>query len=74
MSLSDGETTKRRKPLRTLVCPRCGNVGLKKILYGMPMSDFDQEKYIMGGCVISGFDPEIGCTSCGWEGMRGKCS
>lgn len=38
----------------------------------MPGSDFDHEKYIVGGCVISSLDPEIGCSRCGWEGMRGE--
>ena len=67
--------TSRRVRLSTASCPQCGEQGsLKKILYGMPGSDFDHEKYIVGGCVISDFDPEIGCTSCGWEGMRGECS
>jgi hypothetical protein len=38
----------------------------------MPGSDFDHEKYIVGGCVISDIDPEIGCSLCGWEGVVGN--
>jgi hypothetical protein len=40
----------------------------------MPGEDFDFEKYIVGGCVITGDDPEIGCAECRWEGKRGECS
>ena len=67
MSLSDGGITKRRKPLRSLVCPRCGNVGLKKILYGMPADDFPFDKYIVGGCVLS--DADVGCVKCDRAGI-----
>ena len=67
MRRSDGDTTKRRKPLRSLVCPRCGNVGLKKILYGMPGDDFPFDKYIVGGCVLS--DADVGCVKCDWAGI-----
>jgi hypothetical protein len=59
--------------LKTAQCPACGGVGvLKKIMYGMPSADFDFEKYIVGGCFVTGQDPEIGCVECGWEGMRGE--
>jgi hypothetical protein len=61
--------------LSTASCPKCGKKGsLKKILFGMPGADFDHEKYIVGGRVISDIDPENGCSLCGWEGLRGKCS
>ncbi len=67
--------TSKRVRLSTASCPRCGEKGsLKKILYGMPGADFDYEKYIVGGCVISDIDPEIGCSLCGWEGLRVECS
>jgi hypothetical protein len=66
---------RRHLRLKTAVCPSCGDVGvLKKILYGMPGADFDFEKYIIGGCCVSEKNPEIGCSKCGWEGMRGECS
>ena len=58
---------RRRKQLRTLACPQCGHVGLKKILYGMPGDDFPFEKYIVGGCIMS--EADVGCTQCDWLGM-----
>jgi hypothetical protein len=47
-------------------CPGCGEIGLYKILYGMPSDDFDFDKYIVGGCIMA--DSDIGCKKCGWTG------
>lgn len=58
---------KRRKQLRTLVCPQCGAMGLKQIIYGMPYEDFPFEKYIVGGCIMS--EADIVCTKCDWVGI-----
>lgn len=58
----------KRKPLTAISCPGCGEVGLQKIVYGMPSDDFNFDKYIVGGCIMSDFD--IGCKKCGWKGMR----
>ncbi len=56
-------------PYKYRVCPGCGEKGgMKKILYGMPDDEFDFEKYIVGGCIVTGSDPQVGCTKCGWEG------
>ena len=67
--------TRKRVRLSAASCPSCGAVGvLKQIAYGMPGADFDFEKYIVGGCCVTEKDPEIGCSKCGWEGMRGECS
>ena len=69
------KTSPKRKRLSATSCPSCGlKGGLKRILFGMPDSDFDFEKYIVGGCCVTDRDPEIGCVGCGWEGMRGECS
>ncbi len=40
----------------------------------MPGEDFDFDKYIVGGCIVSEVDPENGCVNGGWESMRGECS
>lgn len=66
---------RKRFRLSTTSCPKCQQVGgIKKILYGMPSSDFDFDKYIVGGCCVTDEEPEIGCVKCGWEGMHGECS
>ena len=64
---------KRRKYVRLTAasCPSCREKGgIKNIVFGMPNSDFDFEKYIVGGCCVTDDDPEIGCVKCGWRGMR----
>lgn len=62
---------RKRVRLSTSSCPSCGGIGsLKKIVYGMPNSDFDFERYIVGGCCVTKRHPEIGCIKCGWKGMR----
>ena len=61
----------KRVRLSTASCPSCGGIGgLKKIVYGMPNSDSDFERYIVGGCCVTDDDPEIRCVKCGWKGMR----
>ena len=62
--------TNRRKPLRRIACPHCGEAGLQKIIYGMPSDDFNFDKYIVGGCIVS--EANIGCTKCEWSGTRNE--
>jgi hypothetical protein len=66
-------TVKRRKRLRSLVCPECGEIGtLREIVYGMPDPEhFDFEKYAVGGCCMNGdgSDPDISCKSCDRSGL-----
>lgn len=51
-------------------CPKCNEMGkVKEILYGMPSEDYNQNKYVLGGCCIEENDPEIQCTECDWVGM-----
>lgn len=53
------------------ICPKCNEIGkVKEILYGMPSEDYNQEKYVLGGCCLSDGDPEIQCTNCDWTGMK----
>ena len=57
---------------RFTFCPKCNEMGkVKEILYGMPSEDYDQEKYVLGGCCVDseGKDPEISCTNCDWSGQ-----
>ena len=58
----------RRMALRRTACPQCGEVGLQKIMYGMPSDEFNFEKYIVGGCMPS--EADIGCRACEWSGTR----
>ena len=69
----EGMSKTRRRALKMLVCPECGQIGtLRKIVYGMPDPDeFDFEKYAVGGCCMNGdgSDPDLRCKSCEWEGL-----
>lgn len=52
-----------------VACPGCGASGsIQEIVYGMPGSDFEFDKYIVGGCCVTDNDPDIGCKECGWSG------
>ena len=62
--------TNSRNPLRRIACPQCGEVGLQKIIYGMPADDFNFDKYIVGGCIVS--EADIGCPKCKWSGIRNE--
>ena len=42
---------------------------MREIVYGMPGPDFDFDKYIVGGCCVTGVDPRHGCKKCGWRGF-----
>ena len=57
--------------LATVTCPQCKEVGtLCKILCGMPLADFDFEKYAVGGFVMNEDPAEIAYRECDWEGKR----
>ncbi len=52
-------------------CPKCNQMGkVKEILYGMPSEDYNQDKYVLGGCCIEDNDPEIQCIACEWVGTK----
>ncbi len=62
---------KFRRPLHKRNCPSCGAEGsILEIAYGLPSNEFDFEKYIVGGCVVSDFDSNIGCRECAWRGLE----
>ena len=51
------------------VCPKCTSVlGLREIIYGLPVEPIDETKFAVGGCFISDKDPSLRCIECGWEG------
>lgn len=53
----------------TATCLSCGRVGtIRAILYGFPdMESALDEDVIIGGCCVSGNDPEYSCKECGWN-------
>jgi hypothetical protein len=53
-------------------CPICFH-SLKRIVYGMPGPELleNQDNIYIGGCIIMGGDPEIGCKNCDWQGFIG---
>ena len=52
-------------------CPTCfSNTGLRTIFYGMPASEPDPAKYVIGGCVVEENAPEMECIECHWTGSR----
>ena len=64
-------TSSRRVRLSTASCPSCGVVGsLRRIIYGMPGLDFDLDRYISGGCVVTDNDPNIGYKKFYWFGLK----
>jgi hypothetical protein len=66
------EITFARVPFRNLVCPECKEMGaMRRRLMGMPGADFNHLRYESGGCMVNpGFDHDLICTKCGWEGFR----
>ncbi len=53
-------------------CPICFHQ-LKRIIYGMPTRDTfeNQENIYIGGCIVYGDDPDLGCKNCDWRGFIG---
>jgi O-acetyl-ADP-ribose deacetylase (regulator of RNase III) len=53
-------------------CPICFH-SLKRIIYGMPGPEFleNQDNIYIGGCIVMGDDPDIGCKNCDWRGFIG---
>jgi len=54
-------------------CPECSSNKLANILYGYPinspelMEKIGQGKIVLGGCVVTGSDPDWKCIDCGAE-------
>lgn len=49
----------------TKKCPYCNSTELWKYLYGEPTHDYDKDKYVLGGCEITGNQPKYKCKKCG---------
>lgn len=49
----------------TKKCPYCNLTELWKYLYGEPTHDYDKDKYVLGGCEITGNQPTYKCKKCG---------
>ncbi|HEU4339321.1 MAG TPA: hypothetical protein VFS19_04570 [Planctomycetota bacterium] len=49
------------------VCPACGGK-LVPIMYGLPSSEgfqaAERGEYVLGGCIVSGDDPQFECAAC----------
>lgn len=54
-------------------CPKCGSGRIADILYGLPafseelQKDLDEGRVVLGGCCVSGGEPEWECGDCGAE-------
>ena len=52
--------------MNKIQCPNClTDKFLKEISYGMPSSEFDFDKFHVGGCIPS--DSNVHCSQCDWE-------
>ena len=36
----------------------------------MPDGPVDEERYAIGGCCVSDYDPTLKCIECGWKGVN----
>ncbi len=48
-----------------LRCPYCDSTELWEYLYGETTYDYEKDKYILGGCIITGNEPTHKCKKCG---------
>ena len=54
-------------------CPVCqSEEGVREILYGLPSSEPDPARYILGGCLIEPNQPSYRCINCGWERIKNR--
>jgi len=44
--------------------PACNSPEVKEIAYGFPGSEFDFDKYEVGGCCVTDNDPDFKCMKC----------
>jgi len=51
-----------------LACPRCGSTDFRRLIYGLPaepLSEREQEYFVLGGCVVR--EGDWRCMDCGLE-------
>ena len=51
--------------LNISTCPYCNSTNIKEYLYGEPTYDYDKDKYVLGGCILSLDKPKYKCSDCG---------
>ena len=63
-------------PGRPKKCPSCGSRSVGRITYGMPAmnreldNDLASGRLVLGGCVVSGDEPDCHCNECSHEWRR----
>jgi DNA-directed RNA polymerase subunit RPC12/RpoP len=73
MSEHSARHTARKKPAK---CPDCGASPVASVLYGLPAMDeeldgkIEQGLVALGGCIVTGDDPQWRCVRCGAEIYR----
>jgi hypothetical protein len=56
---------------KRVLCPTCRSARSAEVLYGMPAyserleRDLAQQKVVLGGCIVTGNDPNRECLECG---------
>ena len=54
---------------KPICCPKCRSEDVLEIIYGLPgeslLNAAQKGKVVLGGCCITGNDPEFHCKSCG---------
>ena len=70
MSVSVGKLiVMKLKELLKAKCPNCQTSGnLRRVIWGMPASEPDPNKFIVGGCCIPEVPYEDSCLNCDWKG------
>jgi hypothetical protein len=61
----------RRRKMTPQACPKCSSDQVVAIVYGMPTPEAfkaaERGAIALGGCVVSGHDPQWRCRRCGHE-------
>lgn len=58
---------------KEITCPHCGSTNVAGILWGAPVFDddlsheLDEGRIVLGGCCVTGSDPDWHCNDCGHE-------